>query len=137
VLEGVTATEPDAVEKVPTPAIVTCVALGTFQVSVALCPELIEEGEALKEEEEASGQGAKPETQMPCESLPSVGTLKTLLATEKRFAPGLDKNPFTIGVRIILPLTTGPLKGIEIVPCACIAPPLSPVVGSRTAGDGA
>jgi hypothetical protein len=54
--EGLTETLPEA-PNVPTPAIVTLVALGTLQVSVELPPKAIVPGEAEKDEPATVGQG--------------------------------------------------------------------------------
>ena len=51
---GETETEPEG-PKVPTPAMETLFALGTFQESVEDCPCAIDEGEAEKDEPEAEG----------------------------------------------------------------------------------
>ena len=55
VLDGETDVEPLAL-KVPTPAMVTDVALGTFQVSVELWPGAMIEGEALNDDPATVGQ---------------------------------------------------------------------------------
>ena len=55
VVEGETETLPDA-PNVPTPAIVTDVALGTFQLNVLVAPGAIVAGDAVKVEPATVGQ---------------------------------------------------------------------------------
>lgn len=57
--EGETVTEPEG-PKLPTPAIVTPAAFGTFQLRVELPPGLMEEGDDVKLEAEAEGQTVTP-----------------------------------------------------------------------------